>query len=436
MEEITNFKIKNFGPIHEGNIDIGKINIVGGNNSTGKSTASKVLYCFLKSNSNKRQEFAYESISGQLRSIISNLKEDFRFSQMRNMNYMSLIYEYEKSKEDYYKINHDSRKENLKSIRYRRNRISLDEEIQEMDNLLDEIRENGNSLYLSIMRNLLRTEFLTKDFNCCFSIKNFSDDLNFEFSVDFIKHDFDSDNAFKSVGSINVHDVFYIDSFSIFDLSRRPSSIRSMGNAYYDHIDYLNLMLRDTSDESKALFDDKKNKNVISVEKKVEQIIGGKIEYDGRRFAYIPKESEPCEMQNTASGIKQIGVIQLLLSNRKLKKNSFLIIDEPEVNLHPEWQFKLAQILILLVKDLNISLYLNTHSPMFIEAMEVITKYYNLDEDTNFYLTQKSKEYGYEFTKIDYDNLNELYDNLSKPFDAIEVFRLKNEYKKDIDGGI
>ena len=42
-------------------------------------------------------------------------------------------------------------------------------------------------------------------------------------------------------------------------------------------------------------------------------------------------------MGNTASGIKQIGVVQLLLSNRKLQENSVLIIDEPEVNLHPEW---------------------------------------------------------------------------------------------------
>ena len=97
-------------------------------------------------------------------------------------------------------------------------------------------------------------------------------------------------------------------------------------------------------------------------------------------------------MTNTASGVKQIGILQLLLANRKLKPGSFLIIDEPEVNLHPEWQFKFAEILVLLVKELNITIYVNTHSPMFIEAIEVFSDFYDLKDDTYYYLT-KFKEF-------------------------------------------
>ena len=130
-----------------------------------------------------------------------------------------------------------------------------------------------------------------------------------------------------------------------------------------------------------------------------------------------------------SSGIQQISLIQILLDKYKLQPGSFLIIDEPEVNLHPEWQFKFAEILVLLAKELDINIYLNSHSPMFIEAMEVLTQYYDLEEDTNFYLTEKHDKDTYNFVKIEYDNLYELYDNLAKPFDAIEVYRLKNEYK-------
>ena len=32
-------------------------------------------------------------------------------------------------------------------------------------------------------------------------------------------------------------------------------------------------------------------------------------------------------------------------------------MDEPEVHLHPEWQVKLAEILTLMVKDLNVNLF-------------------------------------------------------------------------------
>ena len=74
-------------------------------------------------------------------------------------------------------------------------------------------------------------------------------------------------------------------------------------------------------------------------------------------------------MENTASGLKQLATIQLLLDNNELTKNSFLILDEPEINLHSEWQVKLAKLLVLLVKELNIYLYINSHSPQFIEAL-------------------------------------------------------------------
>ena len=47
MSENIQLEIKNIGPIHEANIDLGKLNIIGGANSTGKSTSSRLLYCFL-----------------------------------------------------------------------------------------------------------------------------------------------------------------------------------------------------------------------------------------------------------------------------------------------------------------------------------------------------------------------------------------------------
>ena len=44
-----NISITNVGPINNANVDINKINVVGGVNSSGKSIISKILYCYLKS---------------------------------------------------------------------------------------------------------------------------------------------------------------------------------------------------------------------------------------------------------------------------------------------------------------------------------------------------------------------------------------------------
>ena len=102
----------------------------------------------------------------------------------------------------------------------------------------------------------------------------------------------------------------------MFDLDRFPSSLRRP-RSYYDHVDYLRLLLKDSEDESVELFDDKRNKNIISVEKKIQDVIGGKFGYKDGKFGFISKDHGPIPIKNTASGIKQIAVIQLLLSSRK-----------------------------------------------------------------------------------------------------------------------
>lgn len=124
-----------------------------------------------------------------------------------------------------------------------------------------------------------------------------------------------------------------------------------------------------------------------------------------------------------AAGIKQIGIIEILLQNNSLKENSFLIIDEPESNLHPEWQIKFAQILTILAKDLNVYIYLNSHSPMFIEAISLYAQYYNMLDDTSFYLTQKQETGKYDFKKIDPKNMGDVYENLTRPYDELDKLK-------------
>ncbi len=57
-----NFKIKDFEPIRYANIDLGKINVFGGHDGLGKSTASKLLYCYLRSCYSKKRGICNKSI--------------------------------------------------------------------------------------------------------------------------------------------------------------------------------------------------------------------------------------------------------------------------------------------------------------------------------------------------------------------------------------
>lgn len=133
-------------------------------------------------------------------------------------------------------------------------------------------------------------------------------------------------------------------------------------------------------------------------------------------------------MKNTASGVKQLGLIQRLLLNRALNENSFIIMDEPEVNLHPEWQLKLAEIIVLMIDELDIPLFINSHSPHFIEALEVYSGKYGLVDESKFYLSEEDENGKYAFRKIERKNLNQLYDNLGKPYEIIDEIRIENAF--------
>ena len=166
---------------------------------------------------------------------------------------------------------------------------------------------------------------------------------------------------------------------------------------YYSQKQYhqwlLYQKLVDQSSKSDIL-DDMNNKDIIKFKQNVDELINGEFNFNNRGLLEFKQDGKIFDLNNTSSGIKSIGMIQLLLENRKLKENTYLIMDEPKVHLHPEWQVKLAKILVLLVKDLNVRLFINSHSPQFIGAIEVFSTKYGLKNETNYYLSQKDEDTG------------------------------------------
>ena len=103
-------------------------------------------------------------------------------------------------------------------------------------------------------------------------------------------------------------------------------------------------------------------------------------------------------------------------------------MDEPEVNLHPEWQFKLANILTLISKKLDVSIYINTHSPLFIEAIYTFSDYYDVSDDTTYHLAEKSEKTGkYNVNEVKSNHLSKIYDELGQPYFDMDVLRLEKE---------
>ena len=448
--ENLNLEIKYFGRIHYADIALNKINVVGGINSSGKSTASKLLYCYLKANATKTLQSLKEEAIPLMNIIIEavNDPKNVKISDSSSDKYSidddfsDIVKEYRKAKRLFVK--------NKKLFELG---FIYDDVINNADKLIHIINQTGKNFNVQLVKKILEDESLSKfkgisnftgNFFKC-SIINGEDyhdmEMHFNYNKYFDYPEFthfkNFDGYYSSHGSFDfLTDVFYIDSFSIFDMKLQDSS-------YMEHIQHVINTLK----EDKTAV---KNEKIDLIQEKLNELIKGYFkdtsdgflffseDYDDERDYMEYSLSPPKEVEfgksstdNTSSGIKQIGIIQLLLKNHKLVPGTFLIIDEPEVNLHPEWQFKFAEILVLLAMDLDIVIYLNSHSPMFIESIDAFCEYYDFDYGVNYYLTQESQTKGqYNFKKIERNKLYKIYESLGNGYKLINKLRLKKRLSR------
>ena len=153
--------------------------------------------------------------------------------------------------------------------------------------------------------------------------------------------------------------------------------------------------------------------------KKIENIINGnfkKIEEMGKDKWVFVRENE-IEIENVAMGIKQFGILYALLYNGYINPDRILVIDEPEVHLHPKWQIEYAKILVELVKR-DVKVLVTSHSPYMIEALKKYSDFFSLNNKTAFYLSEDNNIYQLENSNS--LTLERIFYKLSEPFDNLD----------------
>ncbi|MBQ9348934.1 MAG: AAA family ATPase [Oscillibacter sp.] len=146
----------------------------------------------------------------------------------------------------------------------------------------------------------------------------------------------------------------------------------------------------------------------------VKQVSSSEFQFKDARFG------EPVAVRNMASGSKTLAVLRRLVEQGTLRENGVLIIDEPENNLHPEWQIKLAQVLVMLQNELNLRILLNTHSTYFLRGIEVSSRKYGLADKCHYYKTEPAEDGLFRTVCVD-GNTNEIYHEFYLPFEELDI---------------
>ena len=368
--------VQNFGIISDASIEINGISLIAGPNDSGKSTIGKIFYSLVRGLNPDEDIFITEK-NDTIRKFYQNILRILRDDKNIDIS----IYQTNRINDEWIS-SIETLAENF--VGTQKNQLLRFCKIIKYQNEIEFNSIENKNIEIS---NYFLTEFndeIQPVFNDEKITSIFIDDLE---GTATLQYDFNP-QLNKNI-NIFFNNSFFIESPSLIDNSLQDSILyeKRKKKKKKSHLKFA------LANESNLILDDDfqitEIDRIISI---ISKIINGKLVVDDFQGVVYEKEGHEINIDNVALGIKGFGLIQLLLKNNQLNSRTLLIIDEPEIHLHPNWQVLYAEILVLLSKKLEIPILLTSHSPYFIEALKAFSEKYEFEEKTNFYFSQKSKD--------------------------------------------
>lgn len=424
-----NLTIENIALIKKAEIELSGITVVAGWNKTGKTTISKALYAVigayknlpLKVSNSKRNGISNvffnilrpnKELLENIPFLIAEIEEEFVDSikdkdllewaaDDKHKGVREYINQWVHSKKEYEKY---IRKEEIDAL-YKEICIVLERADQEYESFLIE----------SFVKNVFK-----KQISCFFNHNNGRIRCS---HLDDVLETVFVDNELSDFGKniVSNTSAIYIESINLLDLIQSNGRTRRTAVKLSQPTTTCVRMLEQIADRDEETYEEyTESKKIDSIiHYIVQKVTHGSLKKNFSGISFVDeKGKEPVELSNLSAGLKVFVVIQTLLENGSLKSGDLLLIDEPEVNLHPEWQLVLAEILVLLRKELGIVIYINSHSPYFIRAIEVKLAQNEMTMQGKFYLTMPDKDDMYCVEDVS-QNTERIYELLYKPLEEL-----------------
>lgn len=419
--------LKNIGKIAETTVEIKGISVIAGENNTGKSTVGKALFSVFNSFYKIQEQILQERIN----SIVNTLQlidSDIYFYIFEWRN----IYEFARdilNKENEYK------KEPVKLINDIYSMIdspfgdskviSEKSNIEDIANRIIEILKiSDDDIFKSVISKKMNSEFNRQPLNI-YSKSDGKIILNIKGQELIIKISEESVLANDTGYSLHT-EAIYIDDPLVLDEIDNRIFVRNQN--YLDHRMQL---------ESKLLAGEN-NTNVVEeivVENKFKKIYekllsvcnGNIVVQKNRHIGYqLDNQDRALSVKNLSTGLKTFAILKTLITNGAIKANGTIILDEPEIHLHPKWQLLFAELIVLLHKEFGMHILLNTHSPYFLRAIQVYSAEYKVSDMCKYYLSETGEK-GEAYINDVTNSIDKIYEKLSTPLQWLENKRWSND---------
>lgn len=466
------FSIENIGAIDSATVDIDGITIIAGENNVGKSTIGKALFATLRNMSDWKKIYDQVCIEAISKFLYQNSVwlEDFCMvnsgaKRRRTSKTDLLIRQYASEEyfhvalEDYQLYIESAGSEGVAealggqlknfcldylSLYFKKSKNELFS-LYESDlsgwislTLKDSYRLNLDEVKLqrSTISNSLRTVFQNqfRKFGTSKSSISFATNTRqIHFEVD------DAGEYLDSPIYIN-NNIYFIESPKIYDyIANYKYGNNAKGN--------LRRMMIPNTFRSVASFDAGYHSGPTSannIDTELNPILDHLTDVMGGRAEFLQKTGlmfkdrvldVPINSVNVSTGLKSIALLEYALRIGAIERGDILVLDEPEINLHPEWQIEYARTIVALQKHFDLKFIITSHSPFFMRAIECFTDINGTMDNLNVYRVSCSDRANtHEVINVSYSEygMSDLYEDLSAPLGKLD--ELLNEKYGAEDG--
>ena len=425
-----NLELKNVGKIKYADVELNGITVIAGENNTGKSTVGKMLFCIFHSFYKIEEQIREERIKS-MRKVLPNFYYDKVFIEIDTTVLAKKII----NSKELFLTNRSILIKELEEFY-----ISNGEKIQqsvpqaELEKLAEKIcvflKLEDNEIGKTILRKRLQAEFAMNVGN----LNNIEDDgkttVKLAVKNDTIDFEIIKNKEIRINNYISLtKEIIYIDDpFILDDLDEKGLKITAF-TAFEHRADLLNKIVNGKEKDPFAftIIDE------IIAEKKLEKILniindvcsGNLHTEEGAHFTYKEENfNGSLDIVNLSTGIKSFVILKQLLQSGIIDEHGMIILDEPEIHLHPEWQLKFAESIVLIQKEFEANILLNTHSPYFLNAIEVYSQKYGIDGKCKYYLAEDQD--GNAVISDVTGKTEILYDKLAQPLQKLENLEYEN----------